>query len=405
MKLPQVKFPWLKPFVKIALHTGKNTFQFASMGRLDVFEKTQDLENNLGTLRGEFSIKRNGQLLEIYQGKGNRINAATGALAIRSQNAFNTIEAEGHSYRGNLEIVHGRGNTLLLINIVAVEDYLRGVLPYEMPSKDRGILEALKAQAIAARTYAMAHQGQHASRGFDMYADERDQIYRGTTAETFVADKAISQTRGILLTYKNELAVCYYHSTCGGHTANHHQVWSGKNIPYLTAQSDKDAAGVNFCKKSNYTIWYESWELEKLAGIIRQNIKSAGVENPVTFAELTGLKVLDRTKSGRVQTLEIQTDQGAMLVKGDKIRWALRRDANRSPILFSSWFDIVKFGPKVLLFGRGNGHGIGMCQTGAMERARRGQAFMEILYSYYKGSQLVQMKEDVEAGASNKQGK
>jgi stage II sporulation protein D len=290
-----------------------------------------------------------------------------------------------------MELFHGNGNVILLVNVLDVEDYLRGVLPYEMQAKDRSILEALKAQAVAARTYAMTHQGQY-SKQYDMYADVRDQMYKGIVSETFISDKAVATTHGILLTFKDKLVKCYYHSTCGGHTANINKVWGTKPVPYLSGLPDTDLNGKVFCRASGYSSWYESWEVGRLADIVKRHIKSATKKAAGKFSKLTGLEVVKRTSSGRVETLKIETDREPILVKGDRIRWALRRDTPEEPILRSSWFEIEKFGPKVLIRGKGMGHGIGMCQMGAMGRARIGQNFIDILYAYYQGTQLVQMK-------------
>jgi stage II sporulation protein D len=272
-----------------------------------------------------------------------------------------------------------------------LEDYLRGVVPNEMPTGDRSILEALKAQAVAARTYAMTHLNQFPDLDFDMYSDERDQVYKGANTEQYISDKAVAETAGLLLSFKGRLAKCFYHSTCGGATANINEVWSSNPVPYLTSLSDKNTHKVNFCRKSSYTHWFESWNREQLTNIIKANLKKARADKQLDFTRLLNMKVEKQTKSGRVETLQITTDKGIIRVKGDKTRWALRRKTPDGPILFSSWFSIVKFGPEILVRGRGFGHGIGMCQFGAMGRARTGKAFYEILPAYYKGTKLVKM--------------
>jgi stage II sporulation protein D len=382
----------MRPSVRIALCSGKDVLKFSTLGRVEILEVSGNSATKKGSLRGRFTVKRTNQLLEVFHEKKGRLGAVTGSLRINSSNSYNTIEAESLTYRGSMEIVHGVKNKMTLINIVNIEEYLRGVLPYEMPANDKGILEALKAQAVAARTYALSHQNQFSNLAFDMYADERDQVYRGIKSETFISDKAVAQTRGILLMYKEKLVLCYYHSTCGGHTADISQVWGRDTVAYLSALPDKDLQGNNYCKASQYTNWYEGWDHSHLTDIIKRNLKSGKPDKNINFNRLTGLAILSRTRSGRVQILEIKTDKGPVFVRGDKIRWVLRRSGNDKQILPSSWFKIEKYDSRILIRGRGFGHGIGMCQTGAMGRARTGQTFDEILSAYYQGTRLVRMK-------------
>jgi stage II sporulation protein D len=390
--LPSADFPRLRSNVRIALHTNKSELDFSSPGRVEILESTGDLITRIVSLRGKFTIRRDGRLLVISQGNNVRVGSATGVLQIKSINAYNTIAVGGLSYRGSMEVLPGEGNVMTVINSIHIEEYLRGVLPYEMPSSDSGIIEALKAQAVAARTYAMAHQNQFARLDFDMYADERDQMYKGIQSETLISDKAVFSTRGVLLTFQGKLVSCYYHSTCGGHTADISQVWGRDSVPYLSAVPDRDPQGNNYCQASSYSSWSESWDKDQLTGIIKLNLKSAKPDKVFNFSRLTGLSILERTQSGRVGILEIKTDRGPILIRGDKTRWALRKSGNNEQILPSSWFDIKKIGSRIIIRGRGFGHGIGLCQTGAMGRARQGQLFDEILYSYYQGTQLVRLK-------------
>jgi stage II sporulation protein D len=339
--------------------------------------------------RGKFSAVKRGSSLVVIDEGSKQLGSVSGAMHVSSLNAYNTIEVGGHSYRGAMEVRSDGKNTLVLINVLDVENYLRGVLPYEMPAKEREILEALKAQAVAARTYAMAHQNQY-SRGFDMYADERDQVYRGIEAETFLSDKAVDATRGILLTHNHSLVNCYYHSTCGGHTTDIDQVWEKEATAYLIGIADTGLHGHIYCSASRHASWSESWDQKRLAEIIRRHQKSAGVFKTVNFFRLNGLQIEERTPCGRAKKLKILTDKGPIVVKSDKIRWALRRETPKESILKSTWFEIEQFGARVTIRGKGMGHGVGMCQTGAMGRARSGQTFVDILNAYYQQTQLVQ---------------
>ncbi|MBF0431020.1 MAG: SpoIID/LytB domain-containing protein [Fibrobacteria bacterium] len=386
--LRSIKLPDKTGIIRIALSTNKDQLNFSSFGKVELLEKKGDLITKIATVQGDFSIQKQGNLLRIVYADGKSPGSVSGVIQVKSFNQYNIIEAEHRTYRGYFEVSHTNNNHLLLVNVIGLENYLRGVLPSEMPATDRGILEALKAQAVAARTYAVAHQGQYKNMSFDLYHDQRDQVYKGVRTETFISDKAISETSNIVLTYDAKLAKCFYHSTCGGKTANIHDVWGQRTKHYLSTRSDANPNGLNYCKASKYSTWHESWSLPKLSQIVRINLASAKPDKMLKFTRIKGLEVTKRAACGRVKNLKITTDNGVINIRGDKTRWALRRDMPGNPILLSAWFEIENFGPKVLIRGRGFGHGIGMCQRGAMGRAREGQNFIDILEAYYRSAEL-----------------
>jgi len=142
------------------------------------------------------------------------------------------LELKGRSYRGSFEVSAANGR-LRLVNVVALEAYLYGVVPDEMP--DDWPIEALKAQAVVARSYALANR-----RGgdFDLYADVRSQVYGGLGAESFTATAAVDETAAQVLTFNAKVVSTPYHSTSGGRTANVTDVWAGRPVPYLVAVAD-----------------------------------------------------------------------------------------------------------------------------------------------------------------------
>lgn len=141
------------------------------------------------------------------------------------------ITAKKRWYRGAL-IVENRGGNIVVINDLPLEDYILGVVPSEMPSKWN--YEALKAQAIAARSYAIANRGKRASRGYDLKDTPEDQAYGGASSETYSTNKAVIETKGIVVTYNKKVIPAYYSASAGGHTVNSGQVWN-KDLPYLRA--------------------------------------------------------------------------------------------------------------------------------------------------------------------------
>jgi stage II sporulation protein D len=273
-----------------------------------------------------------------------------------------------------------------------VEDYLRGVLPYELGNIDREGLEALKAQAIVARTYAYKRMLRGADKDFHLYSDVQDQVYKGVRGEYLMSDRAVWETRGMAVIHADTMAVCYYFSTCGGRTASKHEVWGGDSIPYLVTQHDTDAMGDPFCQASKYMSWSQEWTQKQLTGILRRNLKSAGVPEFPSFSGIEGMAVTARASCGRARTLTITTDRGTVSVRGDKTRWALRPADKEEKIMPSAWFTIKAGGGKFAANGKGFGHGVGLCQMGSIARARANQTFVQIIRAYYKGVDVAEFR-------------
>ena len=139
------------------------------------------------------------------------------------------ISTKRRWYRGEF-IIENRGGNLVVINNLPLEDYLLGVVPAEMPSK--WSYEALKAQAIAARSYAVANRGKRASRGYDLKDTPEDQAYGGASSETATTNSAVIETKGVVITYNQKVIPAYYSASAGGHTVNAGAVWN-KDLPYL----------------------------------------------------------------------------------------------------------------------------------------------------------------------------
>jgi stage II sporulation protein D len=150
-----------------------------------------------------------------------------------SQNPSTHLAVAGMKYRGAIEVRHSRKGEVLAVNVVNLEDYLRGVVPAEMSGNIYPQIEALKAQALAARTYAYRNRGQYAAQGFDVCNTPTCQVYKGTSVEQPLTDKAIYETRGQIITYHGEPINSLFTSTCGGHTEDVGNIFSGDNVPYL----------------------------------------------------------------------------------------------------------------------------------------------------------------------------
>lgn len=290
-------------------------------------------------------------------------------------------------YPGSIMFRNTNGK-LDAINSVDVEDYLRGVIPYEIGKLDSSRIEALKAQAVAARTYAYKHFNSRESVGFDVYADTKDQVYKGLESATPLTDAAVKATAGVVMTYGGEFIIAYYHSTCGGVTETL-ATWNRADLPYLKSVPDKRPNGKPWCDESSYIKWERRFADKEIAKLFKANANEAkavfGSTNGKDFKKVKSIKIKDKLKSGRIMTLRVETDKGYFDVLTDRTRWLFKKAGT---ILPSSFFTVKKEGKEWVVTGTGFGHGVGMCQMGVRARAQAGQSYQEILSHYYQGITL-----------------
>ncbi|MBN1577480.1 MAG: SpoIID/LytB domain-containing protein [Chitinispirillaceae bacterium] len=306
-----------------------------------------------------------------------------------SEKEYNFLEIGDTTYRGALIIVAGKTGTFTLVNYLDVEEYLRGVVPLEMGKRPREEIEALKAQAVAARTYAYRQIVEHSAEPFDMVATTEDQVYGGVAAEYRVSDMAIHSTANLIMASGDSIIQAYYHSTCGGTTADVNEAWGKPPRTYLRSVADRDESGKAFCRNSAYFTWEEKWPWKQFSGIVLQSLQKLFPQTPFKGV-VTSLLVEERFACGRVKRATITGSGWAQECGGDQIRFLLRRGTSGNPILRSSNFVVVSPDRNTISFsGRGYGHGVGMCQMGAVGRAQAGQNFITILKSYYTGVSIV----------------
>jgi len=297
------------------------------------------------------------------------------------------------SYRGALRLRvldHG----LCVVNEVGLEDYLLGVVPGEIGRKlEPRLLEAVKAQAIVARTYATRALGQYGSKPWDLRDDVRDQMYEGRNGEDALCSRAVLETRGqILVDRAGKPIDAYYHSTSGGATADIGEVWPGKTVrPYLRGVDDTAPDGRAWGAYSPSAAWTETWPDKTLLAAVRRDLPAA-LAKPCDPGEVVSLDLSGHDSSGRARKLVVRGRKSTCEVVGDRIRWALKRPAAKG-ILRSARFSLEHSGNQYIARGTGNGHGVGLSQTGAIGRARAGQRCDSILTSYYPGTRLAQASE------------
>lgn len=259
-----------------------------------------------------------------------------------------------------------RGKGLLVINQVDLEEYVKGVVPAEVNTAWHP--EMLKAQAVAARTYALYQHMLSASRDYDVAASIQDQVYRGRQGLDARVEQAVESTRGLVITHEGAPIYAAFSSTAAGITEDAVIVWS-KDLPYLK--------GVEcpFDLESPYYQWKASFKLEQLEKNLRQQGFAVG-----TIATLTPLAY---SRAGRVATLRILHSKGELILRGEELRKAVGYT-----VVPSTQFTIESFGQEVVLAGYGAGHAVGLCQWGAKELAELGYSFSSILRYYYPGTEL-----------------
>ncbi len=304
-----------------------------------------------------------------------------------------TLTLNGNSYRGRIRL-QPRRDHFDCVNLVPMEQYLRGVVPHEIGHLKRKGFEAMRAQAVVSRNYAVQRLADSRDKPWDMVATVYDQVYRGAREEWHLANRAIESTRGQVLWTRGDLAEVYYASTCGGATADIHQVWRHPTTPHLVSLRDADSRGLSWCRSSKYYRWRHSWSARELGQILRAFLPAAaGLPGGTRIGRVKDLRILSYTPEGRVKELEVITDRGRYQVFGDRIRSALKRDM-KGNALRSIMFRLEKEHDaqgrlvRVSAVGAGWGHGIGMCQVGAIGRSKAGQGYQNILAAYYPGTQL-----------------
>jgi stage II sporulation protein D len=311
------------------------------------------------------------------------------------------ITVNGKSYRGEVWLF-ADGEGVTAINRLAIENYLRGVVPLEIGNRAESERSAVEAQAVAARSYAYTHLASSDTHLYDMVATVMDQVYGGVKAETPLSDAAVAATVGLVLTYHGVVVNAPYHSTCGGSTARASEVWprSGDE-PYLVPVSDRiPGTDRYYCDISPRFRWTRTFTERALRSTLDRYLRNyvrvprGGPGRPKS------VKVASHTPSGRVRDLVITTDRGRYTLHENDIRFVLRSSSGE--ILNSTYFSVEDSrdgGARgtmsgLVVRGAGYGHGIGMCQWGAIGRARAGQDFREILRTYYPGTVVTMMAGD-----------
>jgi stage II sporulation protein D len=345
--------------------------------------------------RYEFGLKNNllyilplTNGIQLYNQNRNLLYKQHFPIILEPADATSSFIYKGKAYSGSIYFQPASENSVHLINNILLENYLSGVVPAEIPSTKKENFEAIKAQAICARTYALNRMEDMADALYDLKATIADQVYAGLDRQSALADQAISETHGLIITYNGQPATVYYHSTCGGRLESVVNVWSDTSAPYL--EEGFDAVGDIFsCSVSPYFRWLETRSFTELDSLFELNYQKGLFTKPVQDTTELNLdfQILKRNSSGRVSDLQIANSDTTVILSGYEIRHFFKNKKGRS--LPSNLFYLAQPDDSTLtIHGGGFGHGVGMCQFGSLYMAQHGFMHYHIINKYFPGTKL-----------------
>lgn len=295
---------------------------------------------------------------------------------------------KGKSYNGFMRLQKSKANSIFVINCVDIEDYVAGVVVAEIGAG--APMEALKAQAVATRTITVKKilNSKHKGDSYDLCNTVHCQVYNGLTNQTSQSYRAAIETSGVILTYNQEPIEAVYSSSCGGISEATENLW-GSSYSYLNVKTD------NYCIDENYlSEWqkrYLNWTREFTVKDIERIVK---LENITRLSYNLTDDIDTKTSSGRVEEIKVSSLSKTIEIEGQyKIRDAFNLPSslftirlNNSDIRTNVF--VLRPQSKIIFSGNGFGHGVGMCQTGAIARAKENHTYIEILEFYYPGAVL-----------------
>jgi stage II sporulation protein D len=319
---------------------------------------------------GLLATDENGRAVEleypaVFQSERGRIQSGTHSSRLVRLAAAGVLRMNGKSYHGVVELSSQNGK-LLVVNQLPLEQYLVGLINSEISSV--WPMEAIKAQAVIARTYAVAKRKERLKAYYHLESTVMDQAYHGSDLEDSRASRGVLETEGEVLTYNGSVIQAFYHANCGGRTEASQNVW-GVSLPYL--QGVECLYGLSE-PSSN-------WELNLPLARIESALRAGGQK----ISSISDIKAGPRNDRGRLKTVTLVTERGSVTLPATKFRMIVG-----STVIRSTNFTVRVEADTALFKGSGYGHGVGLCQYGAKQRALDGFSYAEILTYYYPGAKL-----------------
>lgn len=284
--------------------------------------------------------------------------------------ASSAVYVNGKPYRGVAELLLAEKG-ILVVNELSLDEYLVGLINCEISSA--WPIEAVKAQAVIARTYALNRKEARKGSLYHLESSVIDQVYDGCEIEDSRAQRAVGDTAGEVLTFGGRIIQAFYHSNCGGKTEAAENVW-GASIPYLKG------VDCQYCLTSQAVTWEQRLSLRE----IEDRLRSANHK----IANLQDVKAGPRNNRGRLKTVVAITARGEYQIPGDQFRKAIGYG-----VIKSTNFTVRVASGEAFFSGIGNGHGVGLCQWGGKQRALDGFNYAEILSYYYPGTELKKLSD------------
>ncbi len=346
------------PKIRVLVLQTEQLVIFSSEGRINLFFDNGSREDiiNPGT-ETTFSITDNVLIVDRFP---------AGQLVRLKAEKEKNIKVNGLSYRGDVWVRAVDGQ-IFVVNSLDLEEYLYGVIPKEIsPSWSE---QALRTQAVAARTYALYHMIKRKHEKYDVFSTTSSQVYGGKVSEHPSAISAVDQTKGEVLTCNGRLVLALYHANSGGRTEPMENVWQG-GFTYLKSVEDDFSI-----KRPGY-----SWNKKIDKTVIENRLKKFGLD----VSSIVDIVPVERTESGRIKKLGIIQENKSFFLSGNSFRLMV------GPVeIKSSNFEVKKEKGKFCFLGTGYGHGVGMSQWGMNSMAKKGYDYSQILKFYYPEAVII----------------
>jgi len=271
------------------------------------------------------------------------------------------IIINGRMFRGEMQFIKNSPTQLSAINYIELEDYIKGISVRE--TSHYRPAESLKAEVIVFRTFALYKMQENKQKDFDLTSDIYSQVYGGKGAERYRINKAVDETRGLVLTYQAKIILSFYHATCGGYTEDASLLWDIDMLPLK-------GVPCNFCQDSPHFKWHNVLSQEEVKNIL--------VKAGYGIGNIKEILILGRDKSNRITNLKILTEKKNIEISAKDFRNLLGPN-----IIKSTNFNVRVVEEDVVFEGFGWGHGVGLCQWGAYFMAKQGYDYKQILEYYY----------------------
>jgi len=330
-------------------------------------------------IKGFFQVTEASTKKVLYQGRNLKTTLTTykdgillGGRNFKSNKLFistndpDVIIIDGRTFRGDIQFIKDNKARLLVVNYIGLEDYVKGIMYHE--ASHYWPMEALAAQAIVCRTYAVYAVQENRLKDYDVTSDIYSQVYGGRTSERYRTNQAVVQTQGKILTYKNKVIPAYYHSTCAGHTEDASLLWNIDLAPLRGVPCD-------FCQDSPHFNWHYV--------LSRQEIKDKLLDAGLKIGNIEDIVILGRDLSGRITDLKIVSGKKDFRISAKDFRNIIGPN-----IIRSTNFKLNLIKDDVVFVGLGWGHGVGLCQWGAYFMAKQGYPTDRILKYYYPGIEV-----------------